>query len=60
MGGYGKVISSDSHIVEPPNLWERQNGPKLRSSIPHLRKGDEEDPYDWWFYDNIKMGPPAP
>ena len=47
MGGYGKVISSDSHIVEPPNLWEDRMDPNFGSSIPHLRKGGEDDPYDW-------------
>ena len=54
---YGKVISSDSHVVEPPNLWEDRMDPKFGTSIPHLRKGDAEDPYDWWYYDNIRMGP---
>lgn len=57
MALYGKVISSDSHVVEPPNLWEDRMDPKFGTSIPHLRKGDDEDSYDWWYYDNIKMGP---
>jgi len=57
MGSYAKIISSDSHVVEPPNLWEDRMDSKFGSKIPHLRRGDDEDPYDWWYYDNIKVGP---
>ena len=43
------VISSDSHVVEPPNLWTDRMNPKFSDRIPHLEKGD---PYDQWFCDS--------
>jgi predicted TIM-barrel fold metal-dependent hydrolase len=56
--GYKKVISSDSHVVEPPYLWEqRMNRQKWGDAIPELRKGGEDDPTDWWYFDNLKFGP---
>ncbi|MQF68840.1 amidohydrolase [SAR202 cluster bacterium AD-804-J14_MRT_500m] len=42
------VISSDSHVVEPPNLWIDRMDPKFSDRIPHLEKGD---PFDQWFCD---------
>ena len=34
-----KVISSDSHVVEPPDIWvERMDRSKFGDRIPHLVK----------------------
>ncbi len=53
MGKY-KVISSDSHVVEPPNVWvERMDRSKFGDRIPHLVKGD---PHDSWYVDNKETG----
>ena len=38
-----QIISSDSHVVEPPDLWRDRMDPKHGDRIPHLVKGD---PYD--------------
>ena len=48
------IISSDSHVVEPPNLWvERMNADKWGDRIPHLvNKGS----YDQWIVDNEPIG----
>ena len=50
-----RVISSDSHVVEPPNVWvERMDHSKFGDRIPHLVKGD---PYDFWYADAKKTSP---
>jgi len=47
---YSKIISSDSHVVEPPNLWqERMDSTRWGNLVPHLGKGGGEDLFDWWF-----------
>jgi len=47
------VISSDSHVVEPPNLWLERMDPKYGDRIPHLVKGV---PYDQWYCDGLGVG----
>ena len=47
------IISSDSHVVEPPNLWVDRMDPKYGDRIPHLVKGK---PYDQWYCDNQGVG----
>ncbi len=49
-----KVLSSDSHILEPPDLWTpRMDAKKFGDRIPHLVQGD---PYDHWSVDGQLMG----
>src|SRR5437667_326763 len=50
------MISSDSHIVEPPELWERWLTPELRPRAPKLVKDEEGG--DAWLYND--GGAPAP
>ena len=50
------LISSDSHIVEPPDLWEKWLPPQLRALAPKLVKDDEGG--DAWLYND--GGAPAP
>ena len=47
------VISSDSHVVEPEDLWTERMDPRFGDRIPHLVKGD---PFDHWLVDRQKMG----
>ena len=48
------ILSSDSHILEPPDLWtERMDSTAFGDRIPHLVKGD---PYDHWSVDGELMG----
>ena len=35
-----RVISSDNHIVEPPDLWEKRMEPEFRDQAP----ADSEKP----------------
>ena len=50
------MISSDSHIIEPPDLWERWLEPEFRPYAPKLVKDDEGG--DAWLYND--GGAPAP
>ena len=55
MAGY-RIISSDDHIVEPPDLWTSRIEPKFRDRAPHVVR--LEDGSDWFFCDGIQ-GLPA-
>ena len=45
-----KIISSDSHIIEPPDLWSRHSN-ALGDRMPHVvTEGDG----DWWYVDGKK------
>jgi predicted TIM-barrel fold metal-dependent hydrolase len=57
MSGYN-VISADSHIVEPPDLYESRIEPKFLSRAPRMerhrtRTGQE---YDAWYLDGVRVG----
>ena len=38
-----RLVSADSHIVEPPDLWTRRMPAHLRSRAPHQERFDEGD-----------------
>ncbi|MQF68841.1 amidohydrolase [SAR202 cluster bacterium AD-804-J14_MRT_500m] len=40
------IISSDSHVVEPPNLWTDRMDTRFGDGIPHL---EHDEPYDQWY-----------
>ena len=49
-----KVISSDSHVVEPPNVWmERMDQDRFGSRIPHMVNVED---IDAWIVDNKETG----
>ena len=43
-----KLLSSDSHIVEPPDLWLERIAAKFRDRAPRVV---QEDDGDWWIVD---------
>ena len=48
-----RLISSDSHIVEPAELWSTRMDRKFRDRAPRLvREGD----CDQWYADGVKFG----
>ncbi len=51
MSGY-RIISSDNHVVEPPDLWTTRIDPKFKGREPHVVR--LEDGSDRWFTDGIK------
>ena len=49
-----RVISSDSHIFEPADMWTTRVEPKFRDRAPRIVRL-EEDHSDWWFCEGVKM-----
>ena len=52
MAGY-RIISSDSHVFEPPNLWTSRIEPKYRDRAPRIVR--MEDGGDWWVCEGEKL-----
>ncbi len=44
------LVSSDSHIIEPPDLWTGRGG-ALADRLPRVVAGDDGD---WWYVDGYK------
>ena len=55
MAGY-RIISSDSHVVEPPDLWTARAKPEFRHRVPQLVRAHGGD---WWYCDGIQGSPAA-
>ena len=53
MPGY-RVISSDSHVIEPSDLWTSRIEDKFKDRAPHLVQGEEQD--QWWCDGRLIMG----
>jgi len=51
-----RAISADSHIVEPPHLWEKWLTPELRKFAPKLVK-DHEGGDAWQYGENLAPAP---
>ena len=49
-----RVISSDSHIFEPADLWTSRIEPKFSERAPRIVHR-EEDNSDWWVCDGKKL-----
>ena len=47
------LISSDSHIYEPPDLWEKRIDPRFKDRAPYLA---HEASTDQWYADGVKFG----
>jgi predicted TIM-barrel fold metal-dependent hydrolase len=52
------LISADSHIVEPPDLYTSRVGPKFRDRAPRMQrqKTPSGSEYDAWFIDDMQVG----
>ena len=40
------VISSDSHVFEPPDLWTTRIDSRFRERAPHMKRVGEVDQLD--------------
>ena len=49
-----RLISSDSHIFEPPDLWEKWIEPKYRDRAPYVKSEEETD--QWYVDQDIPFG----
>jgi predicted TIM-barrel fold metal-dependent hydrolase len=48
-----KLISSDSHIIEPPDMWRSLSTRFPEDKVPHIV---DQDDGDWWFIDGRRSG----
>jgi predicted TIM-barrel fold metal-dependent hydrolase len=48
-----KIISSDNHIYEPPDLWSSRVDVRFRDRAPRVVRLEDEG--DWWFCDGHKI-----
>jgi predicted TIM-barrel fold metal-dependent hydrolase len=46
-----KVIDTDSHLVEPPDLWTSRLPSRLGDDVPHVRWDDEAQDEAWFVRD---------
>ena len=53
-----RLISADSHIVEPPDLYTSRIDPRFKDRAPRLErvKTPAGRPYDAWFIDGQQVG----
>ena len=47
-----RVISSDNHVFEPPDLWTNGIEPKFKDRAPVIH---HEEDGDWWYCDGQKV-----
>ena len=47
-----RVISSDNHVVEPPDLWTSRAEAKFKDRVPHLVHQEDGD---WWYCDGQQI-----
>jgi predicted TIM-barrel fold metal-dependent hydrolase len=47
-----KMISSDSHLIEHPTLWEERMPEEYRERGPRVIRNDEG--MDWWYVDGMR------
>ena len=53
-----KLISADSHIVEPPDLYTSRIEPRFRDRAPRMERMETPSgrKYDSWFLDGQQVG----
>ena len=47
-----RVISSDSHVVEPPDLWTSRVQGKFKDRAPRVVRSEQGG--DWWEFEGLK------
>ncbi len=48
-----RIISSDNHVFEPPDLWAGRGETKFKDRLPEVVRHD--DGTDWWYCDGLKL-----
>ena len=49
-----RLISADSHFVEPPTMWAERIDAKFRDRAPHTQQGYKGRPGEWVMGENIQ------
>ena len=47
-----RILSSDNHVVEPPDLWTDRVQPKFKDRSPQMVRQDDGD---WWICDEQRV-----
>jgi hypothetical protein len=50
------IIDTDTHVVEPPDLWTSRLSAKWGDLVPHV-KWDEDKAEEGWFIGDNRLGP---
>ena len=53
-----RIISADSHIYEPPDLWQSGAPARMKARLPHVRRVDGND--QWWWNDDFILDVAGP
>ena len=48
-----RVVSSDNHVIEPPDLWTSRAEAKFRDRVPQIIRA--ESGADWWYCDGNRI-----
>ncbi|MBI3300468.1 MAG: amidohydrolase family protein [Deltaproteobacteria bacterium] len=48
-----RIISGDSHFVEPPNMWAERVDKKFRDRAPHTEKGYQGRAGEFFVCENV-------
>jgi hypothetical protein len=54
-----RIISGDSHFVEPPDMWAERMDKKFRDRAPHTVQGNNGKPGEFFVCENITPVPVA-
>jgi len=46
------IVSTDSHVIEPPDLWLSRVPRSIHDRAPQLVADDDAD---WWYVDGLKL-----
>src|SRR6267142_846508 len=49
-----RIISADSHFVEPPTMWAERIDARFRDRAPHTEQGYKGRPGEWFRCENIQ------
>src|SRR5688572_25476089 len=49
-------IDTDSHVIEPDNLWDEYLEPRFRDDAPRTRVGYKTDERGFGFYNDVTVG----
>ena len=49
-----RIISADSHFVEPPTMWAERIDACFRDRAPHVQQGYKDRPGEWFMCENLQ------
>ncbi len=52
MANQFRLVSSDSHVIEPPTLWSERTSKRFVDRAPRIVS---EEHGDWWYIDGVRM-----